>query len=108
MAADAASDFVAEADVIGGGEAVRIWGIEADGEIAMGHGTWPHTNIGGEVDVTAVGYYGVRAGEGSERVDWLADEGQLGVGGRYPVHHLFVGHETRCRLHNGTVSDFKA
>ena len=91
MAADAASEFVAEADVVRGGEAVRVWGVEADGEVAMGHGTWPYTNIGSEVDVTAVGYYGVRSGgPGSERVDWLANEGQLGVGGRYPVHHLLV------------------
>ena len=95
VAAVTAPTTVAEPDVVRRGEAVRAWGVQA-GSPAVVHGARAPTDI--DRPLVAEGDHGVLGRAGSQRVGRLADEGELGVGVREPVHHLLVGHEVRRRL----------
>ena len=69
-----ASSRVAEPDVGRGGEAVRVWGIEALRSAGIDR-TRPDTCICGGVDVAAEAEHSGPGGAGSERVDRCANEG---------------------------------
>ena len=97
----AAAAPVAEPDVVRCGKAARPGGSDAGGATVV-HGA------GAAADVVnarvAVGDHGVLRGARGERVDWLADEGEVCVGRLDPVHHLVVRHEVGCGLCRGPVS----
>ena len=92
MAAVATPATVAESDVVRGGEARRVWGVDACGPAVI-HGARTAANAADPG--VAVGDHSVSSGTLGERVDRLADKAQLGVGVRDPVHHLLGGHEVR-------------
>ena len=92
----AAPRTVAEPDVVRRREAVRPRGIEAR-RTPIVHRAWATADV---VDaVAAVGDHGVLRRARGERVERLADEGELCVGVGDPVHHLLVGHQVRRGLY---------
>ena len=97
----AAAAAVAEPDVVRCGEAARPGGSEAGGA-AVVHRARAAADV---VDArVAVGDHSVLRGARGERVDRLADDGELGIGGLDPMHHLVVRHEVGCGLGRGPVS----
>ena len=101
VAAMAAPRTVAELNVVRCGKAVRPRGEDASGATVV-HGA---RAAAGAADAgAAVVDHGVLRGAWSEWIDRLADEGELGVGGLEPVHHLVVRHEVVRRLCRKLVS----
>ena len=96
-----ASFATAERDVGGSRQAVCVGGIKT-GWPAGVHRAGPTANA--EDAVGAVGDRGIQSGAGGERVDRLADEGELSVGVRNPMHHLLVGHDVRRGLCGSSMS----
>ena len=90
MAAVRAPAAVAEPDVVRRREAVRVRRVEARRASSV-HRARAAADV---FDASAaVGYRGDLGRARGERVDGLANEGELCVGCREPVQHLFVGHE---------------
>ena len=99
VAAVCAPAAVAEPDVVRRREAVRVRRIEARRAPGV-HGARAAADVfDASTTVRDRGDLGRARGE---RVDGLADEGELGIGRREPMQHLLVGHEVGRGLGWGT------
>lgn len=87
-------DASAELHVLRGGEALRARCREALGPADV-HSAIPCAVFA--VDGVAVDHGGGLGFALRKRVEGLADEGQIGVGGLEPVQHLLVGFDERGR-----------
>ena len=96
MAAVRAPAAVAEPDVVRRRKAVRVRSIEARRPPSV-HGACAAADVPDAR--AAIGDGGVLRSARGERVDRLADEGEVGVGVGDPVHHLLVGDEVRRGLY---------
>ena len=96
VAAVRASAAVAEPDVVRRREAVRVRSVEARRPPSV-HGACAAADVPDAR--AAIGDGGVLRSARGERVDRLADEGEVGVGVGDPVHHLLVGDEVRRGLY---------
>ena len=93
--------MVTKSDVVGGGQAVRVRGGEADGPAVVHRA---RRAAGVAVAGAAVDHHGVLRGTEGEGVGRLADEGELGVSVGDPMYHLLGGHDVRCRLRGSPIS----
>ena len=95
--------MVAKCDVVTRAEAVRVWRVEARTPAGV-HCARPSTNTTGANTAVGHGSVGILRRARSERVHWLADEGELGVRIGDPVRHLLVRCDVRRKLSHDLVS----